>query len=273
MRKEESSEDHLDALIVRFRRTVHREKDLGCVANGLGGCTGCYFLFGLVFALVMSPYLIERALSSIEGFLYTLQTDEPTQICLAGAAIATAMYLRKRTTSARIRRMTAELAASDDLRTISPLLVARELKDRTTRRVATDALKRLLPKIGPEHGGLLGASDLELLHYVLYVNDEELILATLRALKHIGNRNSLWYVEGWAGNSMLSKDGNARIQETAKEAMGHINERLERQKAGRTLLRPVDGADGRVETLLRPATAGEGQPQDRLLRPTLTEQD
>jgi hypothetical protein len=192
----------------------------------------------------------------------------PGYVALSAVFLLGGLHMKKRSSAKELREMVRELAESGDVRAIGPLLEGRELRDRFTRKTATEGLKRLLPLLGPEHHGLLDASELYSLHRLLYFNDTDLVLETLKALKYLGNRSSLWYVEGFTGTYSMPRQINTRLQDAAAETLQHINDRLERQRAGQTLLRAVEGADGRTETLLRPAASQAGQPQDQLLRPT-----
>jgi len=139
-------------------------------------------------------------------------------------------FLRKRT--ARF----AQLAQRDDIRVVGPLAEALRSWDSESQQIAEAALIRLLPRLRAEHDVLLTPDQRKILHRALRGKNEPLAMAILRALKHIGDSESLICVTRMVYER--SRSGiDSRLQEAAIESLPLLRERVEEQKAVATLLR------------------------------------
>ncbi len=139
-------------------------------------------------------------------------------------------FLRKRT--ARF----AQLAQRDDIRVVGPLADALRSWDGEAQKIAEAALIRLLPRLRAEHDILLSPDQRKSLHRSLRGKNEALALAILKALKHIGDAESLVCVTRMVYER--SRSGiDSRLQEAAIESLPALRERVEEQKAVATLLR------------------------------------
>jgi hypothetical protein len=139
-------------------------------------------------------------------------------------------FLRKRT--ARF----AQLAQRDDIRVVGPLAEALRSWDGEAQAIAEAALIRLLPRLRAEHDVLLTPDQRKNLHRALRGKNESLSLAILKALRHIGDAESLICVTRMVYER--SRSGiDSRLQEAAIDLLPELRERVEEQRAVATLLR------------------------------------
>lgn len=170
------------------------------------------------------------------------------------------------------------LAALDDVRTVGPLLEALEWRDMATftgvHALASQALYRLLPRLQPEHAGLLDDRGRACLYRLLrhHPSDDhtELIVALLGAVAQVGDARAVSQLE------RMTRDRGGppprqRVRQKAQEALTQLRRRLE--SAPDSLLRAASDTAS-TEMLLHPATASftTGDPQ-QLLRASQTERD
>ncbi|HLK60468.1 MAG TPA: hypothetical protein VKU00_28155 [Chthonomonadaceae bacterium] len=164
------------------------------------------------------------------------------------------------------------LAGLDDVRSVGPLAEALEFVDlwqlSGTDRIATEALCRLLPRLGPEDGNLLNTRQRDCLYHVLKLpmaTQPQLILAILRTLTRIGDTRAMPAIARLADIQPMTLVGK-QIVEAARESLATLQARLETERAPKILLRASDG-ETRSELLLHPVENPETNPTE-LLRPT-----
>ena len=165
------------------------------------------------------------------------------------------------------KRAARALSESDDIRAVPLLIEALDKQDGATRAAAVKALTRLLPQLHASHDDSLTDAHLNiLLAQMAKADDKELTSASLKALTQIGDERFLELVKSWSEGKGAAKK-NAQLRDSAKDVLPYLEERIEKQKAGKTLLRAASADSADSDSLLRPAaTAPESQP-DTLLRP------
>lgn len=126
-------------------------------------------------------------------------------------------------------------------------------------------LVRLLPTLQAEDAVLLNEAQRGRLNQVLTGHDEPLILASLKALRQVGDKQALTYVLRLAeGKGEGSKNGQVRA--AAQQCLTLLQERVEQADASQTLLRPTRTANQPEQTLLRAAGYSEPTKAEQLLR-------
>ena len=132
---------------------------------------------------------------------------------------------------------------------VGPL--AKALTDSSTalRQEAGNALKQLLPFMGPEHRGLLGLHSEKYLASAVNSQDPQLAYAVIAALYSIGAGPSIPYVEKAvrSARTVRMRDEGSRLLEVLK---ARVNEETKRD----LLLRPAEKQDDSL--LLRPYNGG-----------------
>jgi len=170
--------------------------------------------------------------------------------------------------TARQKRAARSLAACDDPRAAGPLCLALTRQDGPTRRLAADAVARLLPRLAATPRPVLTEDQLGALHEAVTDTEhgnEKLALAVAEALPVLGDRRFLDWLGRLAKGQGLAKH-STRLKAAAQAALPLLRERVERLEAAETLLRPAEAQGPGRPSLLRPAGPGESDPE-RLLRP------
>ncbi|HSV74169.1 MAG TPA: hypothetical protein VLH79_10455 [Chthonomonadales bacterium] len=181
------------------------------------------------------------------------------------------------------RRAAQEVARFDDPRAVNALAVAWRDGDSATRKVATDALERLLPQLRASHAPLITEAGMAGLLSILTFHNvtPALWMGVLRALEQVGDSRAIPAVKRMVNlpvqvsvaMRMARTFEPARIdrvmeelQAAARETLAALEERAELERQRNLLLRPAQAAVD-DERLLRPATGGTGSPTEQLLRP------
>jgi hypothetical protein len=166
------------------------------------------------------------------------------------------------------KRATKALAHCDDVRAVGPLAEALDKQDNATRDLAISALERLLPRVQAADADFLTDHQLDCLHKAL-TDDKARSLqpALLKAIGQIGDERFLETVEALARGEGEAKKRTA-VRDSAEQCLPLLKERVNRQRAPRTLLRPAESASGAdKEVLLRPAGNSSSVAPADLLRP------
>jgi len=162
-------------------------------------------------------------------------------------------------------------ARFQDPRCAGPLAEALDFGDKGLRAEAERALIGLLPRLRASDADLLSPAQRKSLHRALGRPNQELALAVLSALEQVGDESSLEAVRQLAEAAPGSRGRgwpSSRVVEAARECLPALEERVDRLRAGATLLRATAAPDDPASSLLRPA-AGSGAPvTDQLLRPS-----
>ena len=219
-----------------------------------------FFACGFLGAFILLMVLIEAALSgdgpNIGGFGY------PMWMAAAGAAAYFApTKLQKRAARA--------LAASDDVRAVPPLIEALDKQDSGTRSAAIAALTRLLPRLRADHEKLLTHDQMTILRdQMAKAPSPDFTAAALKAVEQIGDDRFLETVRNWAQGKGGARK-SPQLRDAAAACQPLLEARVERQKAGKTLLRAASANPADTGSLLRPAESGTIEPET-LLRPAVT---
>ncbi len=178
-----------------------------------------------------------------------------------------------------LKKATIEAAELDDIRAVGPLADALAIESRHIRAVAETKLIELLPRLKASDAELLNKEQRGQLNGVLrrsvarfrwrgYSNPsrrEDLAVAILKAYEQVGDAKALPGVE-WLASGQGLAARVPEIQEAAKACLLYLRERVEKEQARQTLLRPSSQTLDSESLLLRPAQGTESDPQ-QLLRP------
>jgi hypothetical protein len=153
----------------------------------------------------------------------------------------------------------------DDVRAVGPLVDVLASSEKPLVEAATQALKRLLPRVTEADSELLtGPQQKALAVKLLTSGDREFIEAALIALGHVGGEQTLPALQELAlGGTQIRHPKEVRA--ASRETLARIQARLIREKEVTTLLRPSAHAPS-AEALLRPAGSTAAEDPDRLLR-------
>jgi hypothetical protein len=193
--------------------------------------------------------------------------------------------------SRRRKEALRSLIMTGDVRLIGPLLELREtlqFKDNMdTRGLIQATLTDLLPRLKAGDAALLTdrqhdslcrllreatsrpimARDVrKLADDDLITHDPNLARAVLRALEQVGDERAVPSVRRVA-EARCSSPKLEALQREARECLAALNARLERERPGKTLLRPAAAPETPAELLLRPACGAGETDADKLLRP------
>jgi hypothetical protein len=175
----------------------------------------------------------------------------------------------KLSTSREQKRIVLQLLGRNDKRIIGPLILAHNWPDLDDYRGGfRRALILLLPQLQATDTILLNEKHRAELHKELTFQDEELVIAILKALGQVGDESSLRHVERLAKGPSFSQT-QWRIQEAAQQCLSALLQSVENRSPGSTLLRPSEGNP--TDVLLRPITPQKEADPELLLRPGSSE--
>ncbi len=164
------------------------------------------------------------------------------------------------------KRAARALSETDDIRAVPLLIETLDKQDSATRSSAVKALTRLLPQLRANHDDMLTDAHLNTLkEQMAKAEDKEFTGASLKALTQIGDERFLDLVKSWSDGKGAGKK-NTQIRESSRETLPYLEERIERQKAGKTLLRATSADLANSDSLLRPAASAPESPPETLLR-------
>lgn len=134
-------------------------------------------------------------------------------------------------------------------------------------------LINLLPRLSPEDGGLLAYGEITCLYNVLIdqAGDAELVIATIRALERIGDRQAIGHLKtltGRIGIRTLPSERREEILAAAEQCISSLEALTLHDINQNTLLR--GSAPAPAETpLLRPSIQNSVEETEKLLRASL----
>lgn len=167
--------------------------------------------------------------------------------------------------SASMRRNAVKaLGNVDDPHMVGPLASCLADKDNEIKRMAVEALKRLLPQVKATDRRYISSEEMDLLLKQLSGKDSVLTIAILKALEQIGDEKALAEVEWLAEND---EDAPAEVRQAAQDCLPFLRIRAEEVRQAQTLLRasaPV--TEIAPDTLLRPAQGSVEADPNQLLR-------
>jgi HEAT repeat protein len=142
----------------------------------------------------------------------------------------------------------------EDPRTVGLLIEAlglRHFEDADVRTIAAEALAGRLPRMTGEEYAVLTAQQRHLLRRELQRESVALVLAVLGLLCDYGGPMDLAWVRPLAESAGTTR--GADVAEAARECLSRLQERVQREKDGRELLRTPKGGGYSSENLLRAA--------------------
>jgi hypothetical protein len=125
---------------------------------------------------------------------------------------------------------------------------------------AAFAAQASLPAFAASRVGFISGHHCSLLGRVVRSGSVELSLGALQVMGEMGDASCLQPL-----NWVAAKRREPELKEAAREAIGRLTERLERERMAKTLLRPTE-APADISSLLRPA-AGSSVDTTSLVRP------
>jgi hypothetical protein len=133
------------------------------------------------------------------------------------------------------------------------------------------ALLRLLPQLEPGDRELFADQQRTALYRLLrkgnVEKETELLVAMLGAVGKIGDASAIGILEDLATRQAQTPK-ERRVADAAAVAVTSLQDRIERERTGETLLRSAGSPAGPSEILVRPATGSEQTEPAVLLRPT-----
>lgn len=154
----------------------------------------------------------------------------------------------------------------DDISVVGPLTEALEYRNRAVREAAATSLIRLLPRLQATDTDLLTFAQRGNLHRALLRDNVELALAILSALEQVGDGRAIPNVQKLASGFGLAHQ-EKRVQESARQTLACLRQRVELQRAPQILLRAASASEVGAGTLLRPAAGVADTQEHVLLRP------
>ncbi len=169
------------------------------------------------------------------------------------------------------KRATKKLAMLDDVRAVGPLMEALGYIDSEVRKVAIEALLRLLPRMQASDAHFLNDVQRNCMYRALNAKEENFVLAVLKALEQVGDSRALPLVEKLAqGDAETYQE--KRIRDAAQACLPFLRQRIEQESASRQLLRAASASGVPADTLLRPAQSVSETGPEQLLRASALEQ-
>jgi hypothetical protein len=248
-----------EAFLAQLQEQAERQRIYYRLLNGL--YTGGALLYILLILVQITRWIPIRA----DIALYT---------CLFYIAV----LLGTRIAGVRWNKTAGEIAKSGDVRMVGPLVEAYSaLSLSQENRPVREALTVLLPRLQASDARVLTEEHRQILNRVLgsgipsYSREKNrLVLAILKAYEQVGDGSALPFVERLA--SGRSAGVSREVREAAQACLPFLQERAERERASRELLRAASASDTPSDVLLRPAGGTiEADPQ-QLLRASASDE-
>ena len=235
--------DHLHQR-ARRRKETRLRFSLALCFCGLAAAACSYFL--------MRPYL------TIFSFIFS------------GLTVLMNVFVLPRIARREEARSRNALEALDDVGMVGPLLQAYAAEQSTNQPHIAAALRRLLPRLQAENANLLDREQRAALYQVIGISrlntilyDKTLVLAGLRALRYVGDKDALPVV------LKVAKSIDREVRDAANDCLQLLMELAEQYKRGEQYLRPSSASTlqiGQSDVLLRPASGVEQTAPEQLLR-------
>ncbi len=169
----------------------------------------------------------------------------------------------------RMNRIRAQAADGLGLLTIphsaASLAAAAFDHDRRVREACRSALIQVLPTLTEERYGQLPFDTTPRLCALLANDDEAIVLATLKALRCVGDSRAFRPVERLARGSWSTRESPAVLAES-EQALMILRARQKRENEAASLLRPTGSPLAPQESLLRSYSESGVAPSENLLR-------
>lgn len=209
-------------------------------------------------------------------------------------AAALFIYGFQRRLMRRFDPLLRAVTSLEDVHAVGPLLDTLDLTRNQTNKTVIQALLRLLPCMKATDVQLLTAGQRQRMSKALrhciaclalmeYDRDFDVsfALAILKAFEQIGDKREVelvrMYAQGQFGPNVKIKNGRPAsvdlrwIQEAAQACLPFLQERIELERAAKTLLRASDSPKTGPQALLRPAMEAPKAAPEELLRASVSE--
>lgn len=249
-----ATEEEVTALLETMDRETKRQ------SNWTMAVVISYFvLFELLCIGFISP------LPHIQPHAYFRQLliFAPLAFIFGSAWFALSKYFLRHVNGQKRRQTVSRLVALHDKRMVGPLCDALGFPDKEIRKQTERALIELLPTLQATDASLLQAVPRLHLHLALSRKKPEFTLAALKALKQIGNKDSLPAVQNLIARCDDPED--RAVREAAEECLLFLQTQEARSRD--TLLR-ASGMTTPPDVLLRPSQDQPPTPAEELLRPS-----
>lgn len=207
----------------------------------------------LLPAALLVLYLLDHFVHHMSGAAGNVLV----QIFIAGSLADTTLQLR--------RNAVSSMAKSASTQMVGAFAACLEDRDKAVKREATEALKRLLPKVQASDKRYVSFTEMNILLKRLGGQDQRLTLAILKALEQIGDERALPKVEAIASKQNAYP---VEVITAARECLPSLRQLAEASRQANTLLRASEPSPA-PETLLRAASGTTVEQSDQLLRPQL----
>lgn len=177
------------------------------------------------------------------------------QVFVIGSIADTTLALRRNTVSSMAKTAAPQM--------VGAFAACLDDRDKSVQREATEALKRLLPKVKASDKQHITAAEMNSLLKRLGGKDHRLTLAILKALEQIGDERALPKVEAIASEHSTYP---VEVMLAAQECLPYLRQLAEASRQAHTLLRASESTTA-PETLLRAASGTTTEKPDQLLRP------
>lgn len=274
--------DPIRSIVVRVRAGEPlTEADLSALRDAVGKLDRRNWVRSLVTAWALGRARVDSSLRDrvIETLASCLQmrqyamngcTTTLAVGCLFNSLISLPWLIYMMVRDGRVNAIRTEAAASlallDCEWAVGDLAHAARVRNRpgsiALREVATMALQRLLPRIGPDHYGRLSPTAVTSLCLLLDQAHSDLHLPVLEALKHVGGSSTVTAVA-----AMTNEGWPAATREKAREVLEIVTARAEREREASRLLRPAQAPGSPEDILLRPVEAPPSGDVELLVRP------
>lgn len=134
------------------------------------------------------------------------------------------------------------------------------------RRASTEALTRLLPKVKASDAAIFNSAVRNNLRLALMQRGPDLAVAILTALEQVGGEEDIAAVANMAHYRQGRAAKSDEVRRAAERLLPVLMEKVERDRAGGSLLRAADAPEPDGATLLCAAAAGAQTGPDALLR-------
>ena len=244
MPEENLPQSDIDALLAAMKIEAAKQRRFNRFRSWCVAAYFCFFAGGLIYVFALRHHF-GSVLPIINVFSWVPQ------------------IIASRMNNERRKRTVEALTKANDVRIVGPLCDALGFRDEGMAKIAGEALIGILPRLQASDSRLLNDEQRVKLYGILSSGDKPLVLATLKALEQIGDEKAIPIVEKLANRQRLAETKANEVRDAANHCLPFLRECAANRKAGAELLR-ASGPDTKAETLLRPASAYQTEPQELL---------
>ena len=219
---------------------------------------------GYLFAswCIISPYF------AVQAFLQFAEGNRLGGVLFAVVALLSTQLYRLAMTDDH-KRLARRLAKIDDVRCVGRLAELLEWPDEHVRRIAMEALTRLLPQVNATDNVLRSPAQRGNLNRMLVLDNArhhtDFLVSILKALEQIGDVSSVPYVQRLA-NAQPVSSRERRVCDAARECLPYLKTRSELNRSSQTLLRASSATATGTDTLVRPVIVTTATDPEELVR-------